>query len=121
MLLKRREREGLASNRYKLLVVDIDGTLLDKKGAISAENKEALARAAGSGVRVSLSTGRVTRACSGIINQLSLDGYHIFFDGALVCNPESGEEIYVRPISGELVRQVVEFVHLKEINIDFYL
>ncbi|MFC2071923.1 HAD hydrolase family protein, partial [Chloroflexota bacterium] len=47
-------------------------------------------------------------------------GYHIFFDGALVASPEKGEEVYVRPISGELVRQIAEFVHHNEINLDLY-
>ncbi len=101
-------------------MVDIDGTLLGKNGAISAEDKNALARACDSGIQVSLSTGRVIQACLRIINQLSLDGYHIFFDGALVSNPEKGEEVYVKPISEELVRQIVEFAHLNEINLDLY-
>ena len=43
---------------YKLLVVDIDGTLLDKDGHISGEDKVALAEASRSGVKVSLSTGK---------------------------------------------------------------
>jgi len=110
----------LINNPYKLLVVDIDGTLLGKDGTISAEDREALARAGDSGTRVSLSTGRVTQACLGIIDQLSLGGYHIFFDGALVSNLEKGEEVYVRPISEELVRQVVDFAHLKEIDFDLF-
>ncbi|MFC1939805.1 Cof-type HAD-IIB family hydrolase [Chloroflexota bacterium] len=105
---------------YKLLVVDIDGTLLNKDGAISAEDQTALARVSDSGIRVSLSTGRVTQACLKILKQLSLDGYHMFFDGALVSNPEKGEEVYCQPIGEELVRQIVEFARLKEINLDLY-
>jgi len=110
----------LVNNRYKLLVVDIDGTLLDKKGAISAEDKKALTKAGDSGIQVSLSTGRVVQACIKILDQLSLDGYHMFFDGALVYNPEKGEEVYVSPISEELVRQVVEFAHLQKMDLDLY-
>jgi len=110
----------LIKNPYKLLVVDIDGTLIDKNGAISAEDKDALARTGDSGIQVALSTGRVVQACLRIISQLSLDGYHMFFDGALVSNPEKGEEVYVKPIGEELVRQIVDFVHLNEINLDLY-
>ena len=110
----------MINNPYKLLVVDIDGTLLDKNGAISAEDKDALARAGDLGIQVSLSTGRVIQACSGIINQLSLDGYHMFFDGALVANPGKGEEVYVKPVSEECVRQAIEFAHRNEIDLDLY-
>ncbi len=106
--------------KYKLLAVDVDGTLVGKNGAISAEDREALDKARQLGVQVSLSTGRVTQACLGIINQLSLDGYHVFFDGALVSNPNQNKEVYVQPISREVVRQAVEFAHLNEVNLELY-
>ena len=101
-------------------MADIDGTLLDREGVISVEDRAALVGVIGSGVGVSLSTGRVVQACLKILDQLALEGYHIFFDGALVINPKTGEEVYVEPIERQLVREVVEFVHRYEINIDFY-
>ena len=110
----------LINNRYQLLVVDIDGTLLGRDGTIAAEDKAALARAGEVGIRVSLSTGRVTQASLKIIEQLSLDGYHIFFDGALVSNPETGEEVYVSPIRSQCVSQIVELAHRLGVNLDLY-
>lgn len=105
---------------YRLLVVDLDGTLLDKNGAVSAEDREALAEARESGILLSLSTGRAAQACLRIIEQLSLDGYHIFFDGALVSNLNQGQEVYVQPISLAVVRQMVDFAHRHEINLELY-
>lgn len=110
----------LIRNTYKLLIVDIDGTLLDKKGAISAEDKRALAKVREAGILVSLSTGRAAPGCSSIINQLALDGYHIFFDGALVSNPKTGEEIYAQPLSPKLAKQIIEYVHRDGIHLDLY-
>ncbi len=110
----------MKKHAYKLLVVDIDGTLVGKDGTIAAEDKEAVARVAGSGIRVALSTGRVTQACLKIINQLSLDGYHIFFDGALVGNPDNSHEVYVEPLSRDMARQIIDYVHHDEINLDLY-
>ena len=106
--------------KYKLLVVDIDGTVLNKNGDISAGDKEALAEVSRSGIRVSISTGRGTQACLGVIDQLSLDGYHIFFDGALVSNPEQDEEIYVKPLDKEAVQQAVDFSHQNNIDLELY-
>ena len=94
------------NNRYKLLIIDIDGTLLDKNRNISAEDKDALAKAANAGIQISLCTGRVVQASLPIIDYLALDGYHIFFDDALASNPEKGEEVYVEPINKELVGQM---------------
>ncbi len=108
------------SKHYKLLVVDIDGTLLDRNGIISDEDTKALARAGAAGIRVSLSTGRSVKACTKVLSQLALDGYHIFFDGALVCNPKTGEEVYADPINTEIVRQMAEYIHGVEINMDLY-
>jgi hypothetical protein len=107
-------------SEYKLLVVDIDGTIVDGNGAISDEDEKALAGAAADGVIVSLSTGRITKACRKIIERLSLDGHHIFFDGALVSDPSQNEEIYCRPIEGELIKQAVEFARANDIYLELY-
>ena len=106
--------------KYKLLVVDVDGTLVGRDGSISAEDRGALAKARQLGIQVSLSTGRVTQACLGIVNQLSLDGCHIFFDGALVSSPAQGKEVYVQPLSPEVVQQAIEFAHLNDIYLELY-
>ncbi len=49
----------MINHPYKLLIMDIDGTLVCKDGTISAEDREALAEVRRSGVQASLSTGRV--------------------------------------------------------------
>jgi hypothetical protein len=105
---------------YKLLVVDVDGTLIGRDGSVSVENKKALTKARDSGTMVSLSTGRVPRACLKIIKQLSLDGYHIFFDGALVSNPSQSQEVYVQPLNKKVVREAVEFARSNDIYLELY-
>ena len=109
----------MRENSYKLLVVDIDGTLLDKNGTISEVESRALAKAGQAGLRVSLSTGRVVQASMRYIDQLCLDGYHMFFDGALVYSPEKNDEVYVEPIRKELIRQMIDFS--RQIGLDFDL
>ncbi|MFC2002306.1 Cof-type HAD-IIB family hydrolase [Chloroflexota bacterium] len=108
------------SHNYKLLVIDIDGTLVDGNKSISIENREALVKVRDLGMQVSLSTGRSLKACLRIIEQLSLDNYHISFDGALVSSPELGEEIYVQPISRVVVKQMVEFAHEHGMDLELY-
>ncbi len=110
----------MTEKRYKLLVVDIDGTLLDKNDNISEIDIEALAKAGEAGIRVSLSTGRVVQASLRFINRMALDGYHMFFDGALVYNPEKDDEVYVEPIGQELVRQMIEYARRVGLDFDLY-
>ena len=103
-----------------LLVIDIDGTLLNRDGAISAVDREAVARACRCGIRVSLSTGRVVVASRAIIEHLGLDGYHMFFDGALVADPRTSEEVYVEPIGQTLLEEIVRFVRENGIMAEFF-
>jgi Cof subfamily protein (haloacid dehalogenase superfamily) len=103
---------------YKLLVVDIDGTLLGSRGGISEEDKQALAAARRVGVKVCLSTGRASQGCHWVIDELSLDGYHIFFDGALVWGVD--RELYVEPLDMGVVREVVDFVRQNDIYLELY-
>jgi Cof subfamily protein (haloacid dehalogenase superfamily) len=104
--------------KYRLLVVDIDGTLIGKDGSISPEDGEALTKARQSGIKVSLSTGRAAQSCLPIIKQLALDGYHIFFDGALVSNFD--EEVYAEPLDRVVVRKAIEFARQKDIYLELY-
>jgi len=108
------------NNRYKLLVIDVDGTLLGRDGVISVENSEAVAQACDLGIKVSLSTGRTLQSGLKVVNQLPLDGYHIFFDGALVTDPKQNKEVYVQLISKPLVQEAVEFARLNDINLELY-
>ncbi len=107
-------------SKYRLLVIDIDGTLVNRDGDISDRDRQALAQAAASGVKVALSTGRVIRACRRIIDLLSLDGYHIFFDGALVSDPHHNREVYVQPLKKEVVRRAVEFTRKNDTYLELY-
>ena len=103
---------------YRLLVVDIDGTLLGSKGDISKDDKEALTAAKRAGIKVCLSTGRAAQGCHWIVDELSLDGYHIFFDGALVSGPD--KEVYVEPLGRGVVKEVVKFVRKNDIYLELY-
>ncbi len=110
----------MADKSYRLLVIDIDGTLVGKNGTITPENREALTRVSGLGIMISLSTGRAIRACLSLISKLDLYGCHIFFDGALVSTPEHEKEVYAQPLCRETLKQAVEFAHENDINLDLY-
>jgi len=112
------ESPPLKNNHYKLLVIDIDGTLVSREGEISAENLEALSLAGDAGIHISLCTGRSVHSCRRYINQLGLDNHHIFFDGALVSRPDFSQQIYIRTIAGDTVRQMLEYMREHEMNLE---
>ena len=107
-------------NAYKLLVVDIDGTLVNSRGVISDEDIRAIDEARKAGIYVALSTGRAAIASRWVMDHLKLDGYHIFFDGALVYNPENDHEVYAESIDGNLACEAIDFARENKINCDLY-
>ena len=48
-------------NQYKLLALDLDGTLLNEKNQVSPRDAQAVRRAQERGVRIVLCTGRNVR------------------------------------------------------------
>jgi Cof subfamily protein (haloacid dehalogenase superfamily) len=55
-----------------------------------------------------------------VLEELSLDGLHIFFDGALVCNSDRTEEIYSRPLQADLIGQVCEFAQINDLALEIF-
>lgn len=80
----------------KLIAIDLDGTLLDSKKAISERNKQALLKAKAAGVKVVICTGRPLAAIEVYLEELQLrdaGDYSITFNGGLVQKNDTGEII----------------------------
>ncbi len=101
---------------YKLLVIDVDGTLLNEQNTISEEDKSAIDQARKRGVIVSLCTGRVHQASRNVLAELKLDGYHIFSDGAVVSDAANTRQIYTRTIENNTFKDLVDYIHQHNIN-----
>ncbi|MBI2907951.1 MAG: HAD family phosphatase [Chloroflexi bacterium] len=105
---------------YKLLAADIDGTLVGRNGAISARNREAIARAQSTGIRVCLCTGRSIMTSLPMIRELSLDAPHIFYNGAVVANPLNGEAVFSRLLSTGLILEATRFARSNGLSLEAY-
>ncbi|MCA0755552.1 Cof-type HAD-IIB family hydrolase [Paenibacillus sp. N4] len=73
---------------YKLIALDMDGTLLNERTEISAENAEWIQKALDAGITVSFSTGRGFRSALPFAEQLKLETPMITVNGG---------EIWQRP------------------------
>ncbi|BCT56198.1 Cof-type HAD-IIB family hydrolase [Dehalococcoides mccartyi] len=105
---------------FQLAVIDVDGTLINKQGKISAADKEAIGKARDKGILVALSTGRVVPACTYLLEELGLDGFHIFCDGALVYNPATAQTCYSQPLCQGPLLSAIEFVREHNIYLELY-
>ena len=69
---------------YKLIAVDVDGTLLTSKGTISDRTRAALRRAVDGGALFAVATGRRRRTAEPIVAQLDLPHYLVSSQGAAI-------------------------------------
>lgn len=81
---------------YKLVAVDMDGTLLSGDKTISDANLDAIKRAKEKGVKVVLATGRPVKGIQRYLKQLNLvdeGDYAVAFNGAVVQRTNNDEVI----------------------------
>ena len=62
---------------YKLIAIDLDGTLLDSYGDVSEENKIAIEEAKKSGIEIVLTSGRMSSSVLSIAEDVKADNYII--------------------------------------------
>ncbi len=77
----------------RLLALDLDGTLLDAHGRVSARNRRAIALARERGVRVAVVTGRRFRDARPLALELGLDVPVIAHNGALTKHARTLETV----------------------------
>ena len=89
--------EQASENPYRMLALDMDGTLLTSDKRISARTEQALRRAASRGVAVVLSTGRAASEVEDYREQL--DGvvrYLSLLNGGVVRDFETNETLFAQ-------------------------
>lgn len=82
---------------YKLIALDLDGTLTDSNKEISDATKDLLIQLAASGVHIVLASGRPTPGLFKEAQTLKLNevgGYLLSYNGAHIVNYQTGEVIY---------------------------
>lgn len=93
---------------YKLLALDIDGTLLNSSGEVSESTKQAIKRVQGENVLVTISTGRPVQGVHKYIKLLNLQAPIITYNGAMIIDSKTNEVIYEQNLETLDARQVIE-------------
>lgn len=104
----------------KLVVSDMDGTLLNKDGKISPANEKAIQSIRAMGVPFVLCTGRIYSAVKPYAEYLKLKAPVIGCNGAIIKSPESGEILYINEMKPEVVNKVVDIFRKYDHYFHFY-
>ncbi len=92
--------------KYKLLVLDVDGTLLNDAKEITKRTLSALLKIQQMGVRVVLASGRPLYGLMKVAKTLELGNYGGFilsYNGCQIINAQNGEILFERRINPEML------------------
>ena len=92
--------------KYKMIVLDLDGTLTNNKKEITPRTKQALMQAQAAGVHVVLASGRPTYGIVPLAEELKLKdngGYILAFNGGKIINCTNNEVLFEQKLDEQLV------------------
>ncbi|QZE12909.1 Cof-type HAD-IIB family hydrolase [Halosquirtibacter laminarini] len=114
----------MSNLKYKMLVLDLDDTLLTDDHKISPENELALQKAQEAGVYVVLASGRPTPAMMKYAEQLDLKKYGSFlisYNGAIITDMSTGETLFEQTLTKEEVHDLHDFSLDHKVDIITYI
>lgn len=95
---------------YELLVLDVDGTLVNSQKEISEATKEAILECQENGIKVAIASGRCTEGIRHQAKAIGLDqygGYVISYNGGQITDFRTGEVIYDIPLPKGMIYEIV--------------
>jgi Cof subfamily protein (haloacid dehalogenase superfamily) len=96
--------------KYKMLVLDMDDTLLNDDHTISNENKVMLSKARELGVHIVLASGRPTPAMIAYAKELQLDNsYMISYNGAVITDLKEDKIIFEQTLTQEQIHELYDY------------
>ena len=105
---------------YKLVAIDLDGTLLDPYGQITERSKIAIQNAIDKGTKVVLASGRGVISVRNFANEVGTNEYAICGNGAIVYDFKEESIIYNKFLSKKKVLQLIKICEENSIYYSIY-
>ena len=96
----------MTSGPYNLLMLDLDGTVLNREETISPAVADAVKRVSRL-IPTSISTGRERDDALQFARELGLTTPQVSDNGSLIIDPSTGGALWSRPISESLAEKIV--------------
>ncbi|EGT3617268.1 HAD family phosphatase [Clostridium perfringens] len=104
--------------KYKVIVMDVDGTLTNNEKKISEKTKQALLKAQEDGMILVIASGRPTSGLMYLAKELKMDEHHgllVSFNGSKVIDCETNEVLFNETMSVEDGQAVLK--HMKKFKV----
>ena len=106
---------------YKLIAIDLDGTLIDHRLTVAPRVKSAIAAAQAQGVTVTLASGRMFAAMVPFAQELNIEAPLICYQGGLVRHPVTEETIFHLAVPVDQAREVVALARTRGIQVNAFV
>lgn len=108
---------------YKMIALDLDGTLTNSKKKITPKTKDALMKLQKEGVVVVLASGRPTRGIKKLAEELELashGGYILPYNGGQIIECATGNVLHSQTLSKETCKKIVSLAKKQCVNLCTY-
>jgi len=95
--------------KYKLIAVDMDGTLLNSQGIITEKTKDAIRRVSAKGAIFTVCTGRPIQGVEIYQDALIMDNPFITYNGAMIVMGDTKQILYEQGIAPADAREIFAF------------
>ena len=96
---------------YRLLALDLDGTLLTPQKTITPRTYEAIRQAVAAGMTLVIATGQTLDVLRSVCANLPLKVPQIIYNGAVIADIQSGTVLYERLVPPEYILSTLELLH----------
>ena len=106
--------------KYRMIVLDLDGTLTNSKKIITERTKQALFQAQERGIKVVLASGRPTYGVVPLSEELKLDkfgSYILSFNGGQIRNEKTKEIIFQQTLPTNMIHHLIDLA--EQYKVDF--
>lgn len=105
---------------YKLIAIDLDGTLLNSNGVISNETKSILQKILDKDIKIVLTSGRMIDSIKSIAEEIGRQKYLIAGNGSIVYDIENQQILYKNFLKKEKVLDVIKICEENSIYYNIY-
>lgn len=108
---------------YKMIVLDLDGTLTNRDKVITDRTRKALIEAQRRGKKVVLASGRPTYGVMPLAEQLGLErygGYILSYNGGMIMECCTKETIFQKKLPAETNRKIIDLAMREGVDILTY-
>ena len=105
---------------YKLIAIDLDGTMLNSYGIVTENTKKAIKRTIQKGIDVIIASGRPIDSIKTIANEIGSKNYFIAGNGALIYDIQKDENIYENYLNKEKVLEIIKMCEENSILYNVY-